>query len=235
MQTLASFVRLALVVVLLVLPVALAQAQQGSVKPGINDKFVDGKLDVAEWTEKFEGESRSIYAKRQAIVDALGIWDKQRVADIGAGTGFFSELLSDAVGPNGLVWALDISPKFVEHMKQRFEEGERENIEVMESTDRSTGLAESSIDLAFICDVYHHFEYPQEMLRSLRHALRTRGQLVVVDFERIPGETPDWILEHVRAGKEVFRKEIERAGFYFAGEIEIDGLEDNYVLRFRRR
>ncbi|MDP6979901.1 MAG: methyltransferase domain-containing protein [Myxococcota bacterium] len=212
-----------------------ASAQLGSVKPGINDRFVDEDMDVGEWTERFEGESRQIYARRQEIVDALGIDDRERIADVGAGTGFFSELLAKKVGPNGLVWALEISPKFMEHMKERFTKAGLDNIEVSESTDKSTGLAEGSIDLAFICDVYHHFEYPQEMLRSLRYALRPRGELVIVEFERIPGETADWVLEHVRAGKEVFRAEIERAGFTLIKEVEIEGLDDNYILHFRRK
>ncbi len=192
-------------------------------------------MDIGEWTERFEGESREVYANRQAIVDALGLDDRERVADVGAGTGFFAELLAKAVGQNGLVWALEISPKFIEHMKERFAKAGIENIEVSESTDRSTGLAEGSIDMAFICDVYHHFEYPNDMLLSLRHALRDRGELVIIDFERIPGKTPEWLLEHVRAGKEVFRAEIERAGFYFVEEVEVPGIEDNYILRFRRK
>ncbi len=212
-----------------------AAAQMGSVKPGINDRFVDEELDVGEWTGKFEGESRQIYAKRQEIVDALGLDDRERVADVGAGTGFFSELLAKKVGPNGLVWALEISPKFMEHMKERFAKAGLENIEVSGSTDKGTGLAEGSIDLAFICDVYHHFEYPNEMLHSLRYALRSRGELVVVDFDLVPGETPEWLLEHVRAGKEVFRAEIERAGFTLIEEVEIEDLDDNYILRFRRK
>lgn len=212
-----------------------AVAQEASVKPGINDRFTDQKLDLEEWTERFEGESREIYANRQKIVDALGLDDRERVADVGAGTGFFSELLAEKVGPNGLVWALEISPVFIKHMKERFKKAGIGNIEVSESTDKGTGLAEDSIDLAFICDVYHHFEYPIEMLRSLRHSLSAGGELVIVDFERIEGKTPQWLLDHVRAGKEVFRAEIERAGFYFVEEIEIEGVEDNYILRFRRK
>jgi len=209
-----------------------ALAQGGSVRPGVNDKFLSNKLDVDQWTKRFEGESRQIYARRNEIVAALALESKQRVADVGAGTGFFSELLAEAVGPNGLIWALEISPKFIEHLQDRFAKAGLSQIEVVENSDRSTGLADSSIDLAFICDVYHHFEYPIAMLKHLAHVLRPGGSLVIVDFERIPGKTDDWILDHVRAGKEVFRAEIESAGFVFKDEIKIEGLEDNYILRF---
>jgi hypothetical protein len=57
---------------------------------------------------------------------------------------------------------------------------------------------------------------------------------VVVDFERIEGKSRDWLLEHVRAGKETFRKEIEAAGFEFVEEPTIEGLEENYFLKFRK-
>ncbi len=219
-------------IVFIALPSGHALAQGGSVRPGINDKFLSNELDVDQWTKRFEGESRQIYARRNEIVAALALESKQRVADVGAGTGFFSELLAEAVGPNGLIWALEISPKFIEHLQDRFAKAGLSQIEVVENSDRSTGLADSSIDLAFICDVYHHFEYPNAMLENLAHVLRPGGSLVIVDFERIPGKTDDWILDHVRAGKEVFRAEIESAGFVFKDEIKIEGLEDNYILRF---
>lgn len=227
---------------LLVLPILLislvsvhANAQAGSAKPGINEKFLSDELDIEVWTKRFEGESRQIYAHRNEIVAALRLEDKQRVADIGAGTGFFSELIAQAVGPNGLVWALEISPKFIEHMRDRFAKADLQQIEVVENTDRTTGLGRASIDLAFICDVYHHFEYPDAMLENLTHVLRPGGSLIIVDFERIEGKSTDFIMNHVRAGKAVFRKEIEEAGFLYKEEIKIEGLEDNYILRFTRR
>lgn len=219
-------------VAFIALPSGHALAQGGSVRPGINDKFLSDELDVDQWTKRFEGESRQIYARRNEIVAALALETKQRVADVGAGTGFFSELLAEAVGPNGLIWALEISPRFIEHLQARFAKAGLSQIEVVENSERSTGLADSSIDLAFICDVYHHFEYPNAMLKNLAHVLRPGGSLVIVDFERIPGKTDDWILDHVRAGKEVFRAEIESAGFVFKDEIKIEGLDDNYILRF---
>jgi hypothetical protein len=91
-----------------------------------------------------------------------------------------------------------------------------------------------SIDFAFICDTYHHFEYPMGTMHSLVKALKKGGTLVVIDFERIEGQSSKWLLGHVRAGKEVFRKEIEDAGLTFVEEIKVDGFKENYFLRFRK-
>ncbi len=72
------------------------------------------------------------------------------------------------------------------------------------------------------------------MLRSIRRALRPGGRLVVVDFERIPGVTREWLLSHVRAGKDVVVEEIQAAGFEIAAEPTIPGFEENYCVVFRR-
>ncbi len=71
-------------------------------------------------------------------------------------------------------------------------------------------------------------------MTSLVRSMKPDATLVVVDFERIEGTTSDWIMSHVRAGKEVFRKEIEDAGLTFVEEVKIDGMKENYVLKFRK-
>jgi predicted methyltransferase len=87
---------------------------------------------------------------------------------------------------------------------------------------------------AFVCDAYHHFvEYPA-MLASIRQALVPGGTLVVVDFDRVPGTSREWLLTHVRAGKDEVRGEIEEAGFEFLDEVDVEGFAENYLLRFRR-
>ena len=201
---------------------------------GINDVFLDESLDVAKFVERFEGESRDVYARRFEITDALSLSPGERVADIGAGTGFFSFLFADRVGPSGRIDAVEISPAFLAHLREQRTERDLEQLRVVEGSARSVELEPDSIDLAFICDVYHHFEYPSETLASLRRAIRPGGSLVLIEFERIPGVSPEWLLEHVRAGREVFTAEIEAAGFRLNGEIEIEGLDENYVLRFSR-
>jgi len=86
----------------------------------------------------------------------------------------------------------------------------------------------------FICDTYHHFEHPSATMRTIHDALRPGGGLVVVDFRREPGRSRAWIVDHVRAGKEVFVEEITAAGFELVREHEVPELAENYVLRFRR-
>ena len=95
-------------------------------------------------------------------------------------------------------------------------------------------LAPESVDLIYTCDTYHHFEQYPEMLASIHQALVPGGLFVVVDFERIEGVSREWIMGHVRAGKETVRQEIEAAGFEFLDEVEVPAFAENYLLRFRR-
>jgi predicted methyltransferase len=205
-----------------------------SIKPGINDSFLAEDMDVQRWTETFEGESREISVHRQEIVDALALKKGQDVADVGAGTGLFMEPLARAVGVSGKVYSLDIAPSFVEHLTGRARSLGLEQVEPRLSGERSAGLPRFAVDAAFVCDTYHHFEYPQSMLFSLYDALRPLGKLYIVDFDRLPGVSRPWILEHVRAGKTEVKQEVEKAGFVFEEEIRVPGLAENYLLRFRR-
>ena len=221
----------------IVIPLLLAVtalAQDASVKPGINDKFLDPKLNVQEWTEKFETESREIFHQREKIVTSLGLRPGQVVADIGAGTGLFTLPFAQAVGEKGKVYAVEIAKSFLEHIKARAEKSKAANVQTVHSTERSVELPEASVDLAFICDVYHHFEYPDATLATLHKALRPGGQITLIDFKRIPGVSSDFVMGHVRAGQDVFESEIAKAGFEKVDEVK-DVLKENYFVRFRKK
>ena len=219
---------------LLCLITALAFGQDTSVKPGINDKFLDPKLNVEEWTKKFETESREIFHQREKIVAAAGLKPGMAMADIGAGTGLFTLHFAQAVGADGKVFAVEIAKNFLEHIKARASKASASNVQTILCTERSVELPESSIDLAFICDVYHHFEFPSASLATLHKALKPGGTLVLIDFKRIPGETSDFIMGHVRAGQEVFEAEVIAAGFEKVDEVK-DLLKENYFVKFRRK
>jgi ubiquinone/menaquinone biosynthesis C-methylase UbiE len=205
-----------------------------SATPDINAPYRDPELDVGQWVKLLEGESREIAKSRDAIVAALGVRPGMTVADVGAGTGLFLQPLAESVGPRGRLYAVDIAPAFLEHLRQRAEGLRLPQVEVRACTDRSVELPRDSLDLAFVCDTYHHFEHPQETLASLRAALRPGGRLVIVDFERQPGASRDWVLQHVRLGKADMRREVEAAGFHFLDEARVQGLHENYLMRFAR-
>ena len=209
-----------------------AQAQRESVKPGINESFKDPK--VTDFVERFEREGREIYDKRNEAVEACGIKEGMAIADVGAGTGLYTRLFAAKTGSRGKVYAVDIAQKFVDHIVKSCQDEQLNNVVGVVCKANSAELPANSIDLVFICDTYHHFEFPQSTMRTIHDALRPGGIVCLIDFERIEGVSSDWTLEHVRAGKEVVRKELEEAGFELVDEVK--GLfKDNYFLKFRKR
>lgn len=206
-------------------------AQEKSVRPGINDSFRDP--NVKEYVERFEVESREVFNRREEILKACEIQAGQTVADIGAGTGIFTRLFSKAVGKDGNVIAVDISQNFLDHIQTIARDQGQTNIGTLLCTEDSTKLPANSVDVAYICDTYHHFEYPFKTMASLFAAMKPGGRVVLVDFKRIEGESSDWTMNHVRAGQEVFEAEVLQAGFVKVGENK-ELLKDNYFVLFQK-
>jgi predicted methyltransferase len=206
-------------------------AQEKSVKPGINKPFE--KPDLKEFIQKFEGESREIAAHAQQIVDACKLKPGMRIADVGAGTGLFTRKFASEVGDKGKVFAVDIAPTFLRHIDKTCQESKLTNVQTIQCDQFSTKLPRNSVDLVFICDTYHHFEFPERTLQSIHDALRPGGQLILIDFHRIKGKSSEWIMGHVRAGQEVFVREITNAGFKVVGEEK--SLKENYFVRFEKQ
>ena len=212
----------------------LAACEEPNARPDINERFESPDLDVDEWVGIFESESREVFALRHEIAKKLELRPGMAVADIGAGTGFFTELFAESIGAEGRVYAVEVSPRFLDHLRQQARDRGFGQIEVVEGGERSVRLKDASIDVAFLCDTYHHFEYPQAILASLHRALRPGGRLVVVDFEKIEGTSQKWILEHVRAGRKEISAEIVEGGFAMDRQMHVDGMIENYMLQFRR-
>jgi predicted methyltransferase len=210
-------------------------AAETSVKPGINQDFLDPQLEVSKFEQRFEGESREIFSQRARIAGLLQLQPGMAVADVGAGTGLFTWMFATAVGTTGKVIAVDIAPRFIEHIQQQATAKGVANVSAILCTERSVELPAASVDLVFTCDTYHHFEYPASTLASIHRALRPGGSLVVVDFIREEGISRPWILDHVRAGQAVVTQEIEAAGFRLERVEATPFLRENYMLRFRKQ
>ncbi len=213
------------------------EAQRAENLPkGINDSFLDPDMKVEDFIKRFEIESREVFACRQQILAAVGLKPGMAVADVGSGTGLYVGAFSSAVGNEGKVFAIDIAPNFVKHLRQRAKDEKLENVEVVLCSDRDVNLKPNSVDRVFICDVYHHFEYPASSMASVHAALRDGGELILVDFDREgEGERGEWLKGHIRAPKEVFQQEVIDAGFKFIEEVDIEGFKENYLLRFTKK
>lgn len=219
------------VALMLFVTVYVADAQEKSVRPGINDNFKDP--DLRRFLGTFEGESREIFVKRKEIVAACKLKPGMAVADVGAGTGLFTRMFAKEVGESGKIYAVDIAEKFLKHIDVTSKEAGLKNIVTVQCKADSSELKMDSVDLVFICDTYHHFEFPQKTLATIQKALKRNGRLVLIDFHRIEGKSSDFVMGHVRAGQEVFEKEITNSGFKKVEQV--DGiLKENYLVIFEK-
>lgn len=216
--------------------VALVVATAGADVPADsrNTSYVDPDLDMQRMLSRLERETREVYSLRDAIVEASGIGSGEVVADVGAGTGAFMDELVEAVGDDGHLYAVEISIRFVEYLRERANEAGHDNVTTVFSSYTSATLPTASVDRIITIDTYHHFDDYEAMLASMRDALVPGGEMIVVDFDRVEGKSREWILSHVRDSKATFRSEIEAAGFEFVEEVEIDGMVDNFFHRYRR-
>ena len=141
-----------------------------------------------------------------------------------------------AVGNEGKVYAVDIAGKFVKYIEKTCGTAGLKNVVGVVCTEDSAKLPPDSIDLAYICDVYHHFEFPYKTMESIHQALKKDGRVVIIDFRRVEGVSTEWIVKHVRAGQDVFTREIESCGFKLLEEPEAlnKTLKENYCIIFRK-
>jgi predicted methyltransferase len=209
-----------------------ASRSKKKVDPAINAQF--HKADVKAFIKRFESRDREVYVKRGEIVAALELKPGMAVADVGAGTGLFTRLIADEVGPKGRVYAVDVSNEFLAHIAKQAHRAGQSQVVTIQGSQESTNLAPRSVDLVFLCDVYHHLENHQKMLASIHDALRPGGTLVLVEFDRTEGKSSEFVLKHIRASQAEFRAEVEAAGFRTVSNFRAPILKENFVARFRK-
>ncbi len=203
-------------------------------KGGMNKKFISPNLDPDKWKNSFEDNKRDVYHHRQDIINSLDIKMGDIVADIGAGTGAFLKGLNSKVGPSGKVYAVEISEKFVKYMSRRVKDEKLTSTEVIKGEFHTTTLPTSSTDHAILIDVYHHLDEPTDMLNDFKRILKPNGTLAIVDFDKIPGVSRQWIINHLRLQKSEYIQEVSKAGFKFIEEKEIP-FKENFMLIFKKQ
>ncbi len=141
----------------------------------------------ASWLER---EERGREERPDLLLPELDLKAGMTVADIGAGTGYYSRLMAKAVGSSGTVYAVDVQPQMVTMLKDAAAKPEFANIKPVLSSVNDVKLSPQSIDLAIMVDVYHELEFPHEVMTSIIAALKPEGRVVFVEYraedQRVP-------------------------------------------------
>jgi precorrin-6B methylase 2 len=160
------------------------------------------------WLERPERETEE---QPQLVIDALDIKPGQTIADLGAGSGYFSFRIAPLVGPTGKVLAIDIEPTMLDTIAQRASREHVTNITTVRSSARDPNLAPHSVDLLFMVDVYHELEYPYEVMTKVRAALKPGGRVALVEYR---AEDPEVMIKAVhKMSERQVRREMQAAGF----------------------
>lgn len=170
-----------------------------------------GRLFPPQNLGELEGSDRDTWQRPDQIMDALGIADGSVVADLGAGSGWFTLRLAIRVGPNGKVYAEDIQPEMIGVISRRMaRENLQKRVEPILGTNDNLRLPENVLDVALICDTYHEMENPVPLLRNAARALKKDGRLAIIEFTKAGGG-PGPALEE-RADPERVIREAQAAG-----------------------
>jgi ubiquinone/menaquinone biosynthesis C-methylase UbiE len=162
----------------------------------------------AGWLERRDRETTE---QPEKVLDALTIKSGSTVADIGAGTGYFSLRLAQRVGPQGRVLATDIQPQMLAFLKDNMRAAGIHTIDLILSTPTDAKLPANTLDLALMVDVYHELAYPEETILQVHSALKSAGRLVLVEYRGEDASVPIKP-EHKMTLAQV-RAEIEPLGF----------------------
>jgi len=187
--------------------------------------------DVRYWSTVFDDPTRDVWQKPKALVAALELKPGATVADLGAGTGYFSRYLADAVGPDGTVFSVEIEPTLVTYLRERAEREHTANVVPVLASPDLPRLPTSGVDLILIADTYHHLDHRTRYLPELRRALRPDGRVAVVDWK--PGQLPQGPPPEHKISREHIIAEMQAAGFTLDGDLDL--LPYQYVLVFRAK
>jgi SAM-dependent methyltransferase len=181
----------------------------------------------APWLERPE---REMEEEPDKALDALQLTRGSSVADVGAGSGYFTVRMAERVGPDGRVYAVDIQPEMLQLLGERLKRGRITNVTPVLGALDDPKLPEAALDLILMVDVYHEFSEPQKMLRRMRAALKPGGRLVLLEYRKEDPTVPIRF-EHKMSVAEA-RMEVEAEGFTLAKVDE--ALPRQHILIFTR-
>ena len=164
--------------------IVLGAAAPSAAAPTGHDATIQHRFEDAKaWAKVFDDPSRDSWQKPEALFAVLHVTPGATVADLGAGTGYFSVRLARAVGAAGRVLALDVEPGLVAYMKARMEREKLPQVEAKLVPADDPGLPKAGVDLVLIVDTWHHLDDRLHYVAKLAAGLKPGGRVAVVDFK----------------------------------------------------
>jgi predicted methyltransferase len=164
----------------------------------------------ADWLERADRETTE---QPEHVLDVLGVKEGMTVADVGAGSGYFTVRIAKRIGPRGRVLATDLQPEMLDLLRTKVKAANLTNVVPVLTTESDAKLPRKELDLVLMVDVYHELPKPAATLAQVRAALRPEGRLALVEYR---AEDPDVPIkpEHKTTLVQV-RRELEANGFVF--------------------
>ena len=184
--------------------------------------------DAEKWAKEFDNPERDAWQKPQEVLDALHLQAASLVADIGAGTGYFSARIAKRV-PEGKVFAADVEPDMVRYLGARAEREHLANLTPVLARPDAANLPEP-VDLILVVDTYHHIDDRTRYFAALQSSLRPSGRLVIIDFK---ADSPNGPPVQHRIPPERVMHELAAAGYALTEKFEF--LPRQYGLIFKKR
>ena len=172
-------------------------------------------------SEIFDASHRQEWQNTSHILDTLNLSDDDTIADVGAGTGYFTALFSDRIR-SGKIFAIDAEPNMVSYMNNHFANEQRNNIETGLCTLTDPCLPEN-LNIVFLANTYRFIENRSEFLKNLHNQVSDNTRVMFVDFKG----------SHARVSPETAMDEVTSAGFEI-DHFDQDGCPDHYILTFRK-
>lgn len=209
--------------VLFFLP-ALAGAQQKTMPPPTQNRPLESRIETMERAQRDE------WQKPDEVVKALGLKPGEMVADIGAGSGYFTRRIAKAVAPQGKVYAVDVAADILGYLKERADKEGLHNIVTIVSQPTDPMLPPDSVDLAFFCDTTHHIDHRVEFYKKLAPAVKLHGRMAIIDYPPDSPHAPHKPDQLVPRSQVI--SEAEQAGFKFVKDFSF--LPYHYYLLFEK-
>lgn len=197
-------------------------------------KTKEGRDSVAN---NLASPAREERQKPRELVESMNLRPGMKVADVGTGIGFMLPYLSHAVGPTGQVIGEDIAQDFIDKARVRASTMGLKNVKFVLGNDHDPNLPGGVLDAVLVLDAYHHFDYPEGMLKGIRESLVSDGKLYIVDYYKRPNAmgagSGDRALQHIRLDQDDVIKEVEEHGFKLVSKHDhIPGSQ--YVAAFEK-